>query len=196
MSARARRRGRITIAGLGGALVVAIAFVAYAVNVSRSVPASEWQNLVVYASPARTPSFNLASLEGKGRVTSALLGKGPAVVNWFRSTCVACQSELGTFAEVASKDRSLVRFVGIDINDVSPTAALAMVKKARVGYPVGEAPGVGSIALATSFGVGDLPATVFVSSQHRILGEVLGKVSSGELYALLDNLAAGRPLNS
>ena len=53
-----------------------------------------------------------------------------------------------------------------------------------------------SISLATRFGVGDLPATVFVEPAGSILGEVLGKVPRGELVALMDNLAAGRPLDA
>jgi thiol-disulfide isomerase/thioredoxin len=124
------------------------------------------------------------------------LGKGPAVVNWFQSTCVACQAELGTFAAVANAERSKVHFLGIDINDPSQSAALAMVHRARAEYPVAVAPGVASINLATDFGVGDLPATVFVSPSGRILGEVLGKIPASELVNLLDNLVAGRPLDS
>ena len=125
-----------------------------------------------------------------------MLGGGPAVVNWFQSTCVACQAELGTFAAVADTDRTRIHFLGIDVNDPSPGAALAMVRRAGAKYPVAEAPGIASISLATRFGVGDLPATVFVSPAGNILGEVLGKVSRAELLALLANLAAGRPLNA
>ena len=124
-----------------------------------------------------------------------MLGNGPAVVNWFQSTCVACQAELGTFASVANKEQTTIHFLGIDINDASPATALAMVRRAGADYPVAEAPGIASIALATRFGVGDLPATVFVSARGSILGEVLGKVPRAELVALLANLAAGRPLN-
>ena len=124
-----------------------------------------------------------------------MLGSGPAVVNWFQSTCVACQAELGTFAAVANTERTRIHFLGIDVNDPSPAAALAMVRRARAKYPVAEAPGIASISLATRFGVGDLPATVFVSPAGSILGEVLGKVPRAELVALLANLAAGRPLN-
>ena len=86
--------------------------------------------------------------------------------------------------------------MGIDINDPSTTAALAMVRRAHANYPIATAPGVASISLATDFGVGDLPATVFVSPAGRILGEVLGKVPRAELVALLDNLVAGRRLDS
>ncbi len=129
-------------------------------------------------------------------MTSAVLGGGPAVVNWFQSTCVACQSELGTFAAVANAERAKVRFLGIDINDPSTSAALAMVRRAKADYPVAKAPGPASISLATGFGVGDLPATVFVSPSGRILGEVLGKVPPAELFDLLGNLVAGRPLNA
>jgi len=192
----ASRRKRATVGGLVISVLLGAGFLAYAVNVSRTVPASKYANLVVYASPARAPNFDLALLGSPGRVTSAVLGKGPAVVNWFQSTCVACQAELGTFAAVADAEREKVHFLGIDINDPSQSAALAMVRRARAKYPVALAPGVASINLATRFGVGDLPATVFVSPSGRILGEVLGKVPRSELFNLLDNLAAGRPLDS
>jgi hypothetical protein len=99
-------------------------------------------------------------------------------------------------ATVADEEQMKIHFLGIDINDPSPAAALAMVRRAGADYPVAEAPGVASIALATRFGVGDLPATVFVSVRGDILGEVLGKVPRAELVALLANLAAGRPLNT
>ena len=163
-------------------VLLGVGFVAYAVAASRTVQTSKYANLVVYASPAQAPRFDLALLGKAGRVTSAVLGGGPAVVNWFQSTCVACQSELGTFAAVANAERAKVRFLGIDINDPSTSAALAMVRRAKADYPVAKAPGPASISLATGFGVGDLPATVFVSPSGRILGEVLGKVPRSRAF--------------
>lgn len=180
-SAAPGHRRHLAVIGLVCLVLLGAGFVAYAVNVSRTVPSSKYANLVVYASPAKAPSFNLARLGGPGRLTSAVLGGGPAVVNWFQSTCVACQAELGTFAAVANQERARVRFLGVDINDPSVSAALTMVRRARAEYPVAEAPGVASISLATRFGVGDLPDTVFVSADGRILGEVLGKVPRGAL---------------
>lgn len=191
-----RRRTRATVAGLVAAVLLGVAFVAYAVSVSRAVPASKWANLVVYSRPGRAPSFDLPSLGHPGRVTSSAIGKGPVVLNWFQSTCVACQAELGTFAAVATAERARISFIGIDVNDVSPSAALSMIRRAKAEYPVAEAPGVSSIQLATRFGVGDLPATVFVSPQGRVLGEVLGKVPRDELIAIMDNLVAGRSLDA
>ncbi len=188
-----KRKG---VAGLVVLVLAGAGFVAYAVNASRAVPAARYANLVVYATPAQAPSFDLARLGGPGHLTSAVLGGGPAVVNWFQSTCVACQAELGGFAAVANSERTRVHFLGIDINDPSSPAALAMVRRARAEYPVAVAPGLASIDLATRFGVGDLPATVFVSSSGKILGEVLGKVPRSELVDLLNNLVAGRPLDS
>ena len=192
----ARRRKRATLIGLVSAVLLGAAFVGYAVSVSRSVPTPKWANLVIYQDPAKAPGFDLSSLGSRGQVTSAIFGKGPAVLNWFQSTCVACQAELGTFAAVANAEQTRVHFIGIDINDVSPSAALSMIRHAKADYPVAEAPGAASISLATKFGVGDLPDTVFVSSQGRILGEVLGRVSRSELIAILDNLVAGRPLDA
>jgi thiol-disulfide isomerase/thioredoxin len=184
------------VAGLIALVLAGAAFVVYATVISGEVPASRYANLVLYRSPARAPGFDLARLGSGARVTSAVLGNGPAVVNWFQSTCDACQAELVTFASVADEEQMKIHFLGIDINDPSPAAALAMVRRAGADYPVAEAPGVASIALATRFGVGDLPATVFVSVRGDILGEVLGKVPRAELVALLANLAAGRPLNT
>ncbi len=193
----ARRRRNAALAGLVASVLIAVGFVAYAVLISRRVPTARYSNLVLYSSPAKAPEFDLARLgSGGARVTSAVLGEGPAVVNWFQSSCVACQAELGTFASVADAEQTKIHFLGVDINDPSPGTALRMVRRARADYPVGEAPGVASISLATRFGVGDLPATVFVSARGDILGEILGKVPRAELVALLDNLAAGRPLNS
>ena len=106
-----------------------------------------------------------------------MLGNGPAVVNWFQSTCVACQAELGTFAAVADKELTRIHFLGVDVNDPSPAAALAMVRRAGANYPVAEAPGIASISLATRFGVGDLPATVFVERSRHDPGRGAGQGS-------------------
>jgi thiol-disulfide isomerase/thioredoxin len=192
----ARRRRNAMAAGLVASVLLGVAFVGYAVMVSRQVPTTKYSNLVLYASPIRAPGFDLARLGGAGRVSSTGLRGRPAVVNWFQSTCVACQAELGTFASVADTERADIHFIGVDINDPSPSNALAMLRRAKADYPVAEAPGAASISLATGFGVGDLPATVFVSAKGEILGEVLGKIPRAELSALLANLAAGRPLNS
>jgi thiol-disulfide isomerase/thioredoxin len=192
----ARRRRNATVAGVLASVLVGVGFVGYAVVISRHVPTTKYSNLILYASPVKAPGFDLQRLGNGAPVTSALLGNGPAVVNWFQSTCVACQAELGTFASVADSEKAKIRFLGVDVNDPSPATALSMVLRAKADYPVGEAPGLASIGFATRFGVGNLPATVFVSADGRILGEVLGTIPRAELEALLANLAAGRPLNS
>jgi len=58
----ARRRRNVTAAGAIGAILVGVAFVGYAVVVSRQVPTAKYANLVVYASPVKAPSFDLARL--------------------------------------------------------------------------------------------------------------------------------------
>ncbi len=191
-----RHKRNMMIAAVTASVLVAVAFVGYAVVVSRQAPTNKYSNLVLYPKPSRTPNFRLESLGSGPPISSSVISGGPAVVNWFQSTCVACQAEIGAFASVANGAQSKVHVLGIDIDDPSPANALTMVRKAKADYPVAEAPGIGSISLATRFGVGDLPATVFVSSRGDILGEVLGKIPRTELSRLLDNLAAGRPLDS
>jgi len=191
-----RHKRNVMVAAMAASVLVAVAFVGYAVVVSRQPPTSKFSNLVLYSKPSRTPSFTLATLGSGPPISSSVLSGGPAVVNWFQSTCVACQAEIGAFASVANGAQKKVHVLGIDLDDPSPANALTMVHEAKADYPVAEAPGIGSISLATRFGVGDLPATVFVSSKGDILGEVLGKIPRTELLRLVDNLAAGRPLNS
>jgi thiol-disulfide isomerase/thioredoxin len=191
----ATRHRNATVVGFVASVLAGAAFVSYAVVVSRETASSKYANLVLYSKPAKTPEFDLPRLGGGGAVTSASLAGGPAVVNWFRSTCTACQGELGTFASVARAKAGKIRFLGVDERDPSPGTALAMLRRAGVEYPVAQASDA-DFSFATSFGVGDLPATVFVSPEGNILGEILGRVSRSELDDVIDNLTAGRPLNS
>jgi len=192
---RVRRRRNASLLGFIASSLVGVAFVAYAVVISQQVPTSRYANLVIYASPKKAPGFDLPPLGAGTRVTSEALGARPTVMEWFWSGCPACQRYINTFASVARQEHSKVHFLGVDVYDPSPSTALMMVRRAKADYPVAEAPGIGSMSLATGFGVGDYPDTVFVSGR-RILGEVLGIMPRAELVVLVDNLAAGRPLNS
>ena len=106
-SAAPGHRRHLAVIGLVCLVLLGAGFVAYAVNVSRTVPSSKYREFRS-STPRqpRLPPSNLARLGGPGRLTSAVLGGGPAVVNWFQSTCVACQAELGTFAAVANQERA------------------------------------------------------------------------------------------
>ena len=63
-SAAPGHRRHLAVIGLVVLGALGAGFVAYAVNVSRTVPSSKYANLVVYASPAKAPSFDLARLGG------------------------------------------------------------------------------------------------------------------------------------
>ena len=192
-----RRRTRATIIGSTAAVLIAVGFVAYAVEISRAVPTAKYANLVLSPSPAQVPRFGpLARLGGGAPITASVFTGGPTVVNWFRSPCVACQAELGTFASVAREERGKLRVLGVDIDDPSPTTALAMIRRAKADYPVAEAPGAAYQSFASRFGVYATPTTVFISAGGKVLGEVLGNVPRAELSSLFANLAAGRSLNS
>jgi thiol-disulfide isomerase/thioredoxin len=190
------RRKALTFGGMSLAVVLALAFVVYAVHVAqqqgaRSPAASS--NLIVYSPPMPLPSFSLKRLGGGSAVTEGQVAGRPAAVNFFASWCTACQAELGTFAAASSLERSKLSVLGIDMNDLAPQKALSMLQAVHAAYPVGVAHGVD---LATAFGVGDLPATVFINAEHKIVGEVLGKLPRSELVRLMNDVAAGRSLRS
>lgn len=191
-----KRHNRAAIIGLCAAVFAGVAFVAYAVSVAQQragAPMTSAQvGLIVYPSPRTVPSFSLSALGTTGHVTPAVLGRGPAVVNFFASWCTACQAELGTFASVARQDRAKLHFLGIDFNDYAPAQATAMLARAGADYPVGVSK---SLGFASAFGVGEgLPTTVLIDPQGKAVGEVLGKLPRSQLVHVLDELAAGKPL--
>lgn len=196
---RSGQGGRRSPVGLAVAVVAVLAvaaFVVYAVAVAQhksAQPVTASSNVIVYHPSHPLPDFTLRRLGGGAAVTEAALRGGPAVVNFFASWCTACQAELGTFAAAARAQGNRLRVLGVDENDSDPAKALVLLHDAHAGYAVGVAPGVD---LATLFGVGDLPSTVFIGTNGRIVGEVLGKLPRSELDHLMTLDERGRALTS
>jgi thiol-disulfide isomerase/thioredoxin len=125
--------------------------------------------------------FTLARLGGgQPLVLSRLLDGHPAVINVFASWCTACAAELDAFGAVSQSFARRVVFVGIDSNETSPRRAESLLATAHATYPVGLDT---SLAVATSYGVVELPTTFFLAADGRITAVVVGAESRAALTA-------------
>jgi cytochrome c biogenesis protein CcmG/thiol:disulfide interchange protein DsbE len=140
------------------------------------------------------PSFELPNIRGGPAISLAALAGHPVVLNFFASWCPDCRAELKDFAEVYSRSHGVVRFVGVDSDDMARKEALSLLAAARDRYPVAVDSSGG---VATSlYLVQALPVTIFIAANGRIAGQVFGAQSVRELSSWVKRLEATVPRGS
>jgi thiol-disulfide isomerase/thioredoxin len=174
------------------ACVALVGLVAYAVT-QASTHKPEQQVMFPAAHPTLmpagrvAPAFSLARLGGGPPVVLHALLHEPVVMNFFASWCTNCRAELSTLASVAQKEQGKVQFVGIDASDANPALAVSLLAKAGATYPVGvDRPG----SLTNSYLVSDLPVTMFIDTQGRVVGELYGAQTTASLERGIRGLLA------
>jgi cytochrome c biogenesis protein CcmG, thiol:disulfide interchange protein DsbE len=166
---RGRRLALITTAA-----VLAVAAAIAAIGSTSGTPATPH-------SDPRAPAFTLALLGHSGQhISLAGLGGRPVIINFFASWCEPCQKETPLLARFYRAAHGSVTLIGVDANDKA-SAALKFTRAAGVSYPVGFDPF--PMPTTISYGVGGLPQTFFLDSQHRIVKRVFGAVTVQELKA-------------
>ncbi|MGH8975546.1 MAG: TlpA disulfide reductase family protein [Acidimicrobiia bacterium] len=135
-------------------------------------------------------AFNLPALEGEGRVRLADFKGTPLVVNFFASWCGPCNVELPHFADAAKKLEGKVRFVAINAQELSPSAAMAMAERHRLeesGITLGRDSGgrAGSL-LHDALGRG-MPLNAFYDAQGRLIDVGRGALLEGRLAERLNH---------
>lgn len=83
----------------------------------------------------RLPDVTLTSLTDGPAVDVGAL-RGPLAVNIWASWCPPCERELPYYAAVAQKYAGRLDVLGVDYQDSNPDQAVAMMRKAKVSYPV------------------------------------------------------------
>jgi thiol-disulfide isomerase/thioredoxin len=112
------------------------------------------------------PDLELDCLGGGRPVRlSGLIGE-PTVINLWASWCTECRTELPLLAKADREYSGRVRFIGIDVADAAPEAALRLADKSGVTYPqLVDRAGATRAPLHFS----GLPQTVFVNEQGRMV---------------------------
>ena len=114
---------------------------------------------------AGLPDVELACLGG-GRPVRLSELPGPAVVNLWASWCKPCRDELPLLARADRELGDRVRFVGIDVADAAPEAALRLAHQSGVTFPQLADPDSSARA---GLRVSGLPQTVFVDARGRMV---------------------------
>ena len=124
------------------------------------------------ASEAEAPSENalpdlrLDCLGGGRAVRLSGLGGKPTVINLWASWCTECRDELPLLARADREYGDRVRFLGIDIKDAAPEAALRLAERSGVTYAqLVDRTGRTQAPLRYS----GLPQTVLVDAQGRMV---------------------------
>ena len=112
------------------------------------------------------PDLELDCLGGGRPVKLSGLTGTPTVINLWASWCKECRDELPLLAKADREYGDRVRFIGIDVVDAAPEAALRLAKQTGVTYPQLVDPSGRTRAPLHYSG---LPQTVFVDEQGRMV---------------------------
>lgn len=142
------------------------------------------------AAPTRAAApFTLPELRPeRGEVALTESPDQPTVLNFFAAWCDPCRRELPAL-QAAAADHPEVTFLGVDHQD-SRLDAIELLDAYGVTYPAGYDP---SGDVAARYGVRGLPATVFISTDGRVVDFHQGELSAAELRKRIDRLTLRKP---
>ena len=116
------------------------------------------------------PAFDLARLDGRGRLDlAALRGKKPIVLDFWASWCVPCIQESKRLEAARKEYGDRVAFIGVDTKDFSSDAR-QWQKKHGITYPSVHD---GSGSVLTTWGGLPIPRVFFVARSGKVVGELI-----------------------
>lgn len=128
-----------------------------------------------------------------GQLALSELKGHPVVLNIWASWCVPCREEAPILERAWRRwGPRGVYFLGLDTQDV-PEDAQAFLREYGITYPSVREPSNG---IARAYGSTGLPESFFISDRGRIVGHVLGVVSSQQLAAGARAAKSGRILGA
>jgi cytochrome c biogenesis protein CcmG/thiol:disulfide interchange protein DsbE len=118
----------------------------------------------------QAPAFDLARLDGKGRIDLASVrGRKPIVLDFWASWCLPCIHESQRLQRMHKQYGDKVAFIGVDSKDYGPDAR-AWERKHGITYPSGH-DGSGTV-LNRWEGRTLLPSIFFVDRQGKVVGQL------------------------
>lgn len=136
--------------------------------------------------PGGLPAIDLPCLGGGTTVTMSSL-RGPLVINLWQAFCGPCIKEMPALEEFHQKYGDRVGVLGIDFQDVRPSAALDLAAKTGVTYPSVADPGGAMTGQAGMPPVRGLPFFLFLDADGKIAYSSAGGVDSvDEVVALVE----------
>ncbi|MFN8111058.1 MAG: TlpA disulfide reductase family protein [Thermoleophilia bacterium] len=125
------------------------------------------------------PDFTLANLKGGPQVRlSAYRGK-PVLLNFWAYWCGPCVNEMPALQKFSQKYRDIA-VLGVAVGARDAGKNRAFVNQHDIGYPVG----VGSIDLVGSFKGVNLPHTVLLDREGRVIQTIPGPINLGDLAGI------------
>jgi cytochrome c biogenesis protein CcmG, thiol:disulfide interchange protein DsbE len=116
------------------------------------------------------PTFDLARLDGHGRIDLATLrGKKPLVLDFWASWCTPCIHESKRLETAMKKYGNRVAFIGVDTKDFSADAR-SWQRKHGITYP--SVHDGGGKVLAKWGGL-PIPRIFFISRSGKVVGELI-----------------------
>jgi cytochrome c biogenesis protein CcmG/thiol:disulfide interchange protein DsbE len=136
-----------------------------------------------------------AGADGLSALTLPCLGPGPDVpldrltgrptlVNLWATWCGPCREEMPLLQAAHARSGEQIRFLGVDVQD-DPETARWFLDELGVDYPhAADADG----ELLRELGARGLPITLAVDADGRVVEQVMGQLTAGELQRLIETL--------
>jgi cytochrome c biogenesis protein CcmG/thiol:disulfide interchange protein DsbE len=173
---------RLAKAGAVGLLVALIALLVWQLGHGRE--GSQFAAQTRKGQKPTAPSFDLARLNGTGRISLASLHGKPVVLNFWASWCVGCKVEAEALDRLAERWTGKgVAFVGVDSQDLS-SDAMAFAGRYGIRYPLVHEAGDGTMQ---KYGVSQLPETYVLDPEGRAVLHIPGAISDSETVAQVEN---------
>ncbi|HWU23550.1 MAG TPA: TlpA disulfide reductase family protein [Nocardioides sp.] len=128
------------------------------------------------AAASALPDLKIGCLGSTSTVALADI-KGPAIINFWASSCGPCRKEMPALAAFAKQYAGQVSVVGVDYLDTYPGAALDLARQSRVTYPSLADP-CGDLQQSSMNPPSALPTFYFVAADGTVSTPVAGGLDS------------------
>jgi len=172
------RRSALVAARAGAVALVLSLLVLLGIRIATAERGAAVAAAVAKGELPAAPGFDLARIDGRGRVRLASLRGHVVVLNFWASWCHACVGETSTLESAARRwARRGVVFVGVDSQDFASDARAFAHRHGLTYASVHDGPG----AVMNRYGVIGFPETWALDRRGRLVDHFVGPVDGRQL---------------